>query len=136
MLLAACGAGGDAPLEVARAFWAAAAAGESDRVRDLASASSTTGLVPGGRARFDDLVLTNPRIQGSGAVVETAMTLRHEDGRTMRVSFPTHLVREAGGWKVALDETMAAAMWSTHGAAMADSARSQGDSVVARDTAR
>lgn len=132
----ACEPGEPAPLDVAQAFWDAARTGESERVRTLSSGATTTGLMPGGRARFEDLVLTRPRVRGDVAVVETAMTLEGADGRSLRVTFPTHLVREAGAWKVALDETMTAAMWAAHGSAMADSARSDGDTLLARDTAR
>jgi hypothetical protein len=135
VLLAACGADGGDPLSVAGTFWEAARAGQSDRVRELASATTATGLLPGGRARFDDLVLTNAEIEGPAAVVRTAMTLRNADGRTLRITFPTHLVREDGAWKVAVDETMSAAVWSAHTAAMTDST-TRSDTLVARDTAR
>lgn len=134
-LFAACGTDAAEPLAVAGAFWDAARAGESERVRDLASTVTATALVPGGRARFNELVLTDPRISGNGAVVHTAMTLQNADGRTLRITFPTHLVREDGAWKVAVDETMTAAVMSAHGAAMVDST-TRSDSLVARDTAR
>lgn len=117
LVAVACGSAGD-PAETARVFWEASRAGDGERVRDLVSSATRTELTAGGYAQFADLEVGDARVAETAAVVETRLTIVGEGGDSLRISFPTHLVREGGDWKVALDETLGAAMWAVHAEGM------------------
>lgn len=115
---ASCGAPAAGPAETARAFWEASRAGDDEQVRRLVSSETRTGTTAGGAAQFTGLEVGETRVAEEGAVVETHLTIQNDAGDSLRITFPTHLVREGRTWKVALDETLGAAMWAVHAEGM------------------
>lgn len=104
----ACGGAPETPEEVTADFWRAVAGRDIARARERAS-SGTTHLVGSflREAPIEDVLLGETLRDEGSASVSTSLTTRPGE-QPLRVTFPTHLVREGDGWRVEVDRTHAA----------------------------
>jgi len=99
----ACGMPGPSPQQVTERFWEALRAGDVEAAREYASEASAMRLdrlEELGRARPVGAVLLGEELKGeSSAIVRTALATSLDDP-PVHTTFDTHLVREAGEWRV------------------------------------
>jgi hypothetical protein len=100
LLALACGVPGASPQQVTERFWEALREGDVEAARGYASAASAARLDEMGRARQIEAVLLGEVLTGeNSAIVRTSLTTSLDD-HPIQTSFDTHLVREAGEWRV------------------------------------
>jgi hypothetical protein len=101
----ACGELALTPPQVTEQFWEALRAGEFETARAHASASSAS-LVDDLKAdrRIEEVLLGEALLGERTAIVRTSLATSQGD-RRLHTTFDTHLVREAGAWRVDVEAT-------------------------------
>jgi hypothetical protein len=101
----ACGELAPSPQQVTRDFWEALQAGDAATARTYASTSSALRVDGLAGGRPIEAVLLGETLQGeSSAIVRTSLATAIE-AQPIHTTFDTHLVREAGEWRIDVKAT-------------------------------